>query len=108
MNVDWSFHFEEQFQRIIATIVQAQSYEDGIEWHERIGGQISLLANFPLLGDNVPARCFTQPPDDLERLRQLIISPYRVVYEIVGEQCRVLAIVRCSSMLVRNELLWGK
>ena len=39
MNVDWSFHFEEQFQRIIATIVQAQSYEDGIEWHERIGGQ---------------------------------------------------------------------
>ena len=42
MNVDWSFHFEEQFQRIIATIVQ------------------------------------------------------------------VLAIVRCSSMLVRNELLWDK
>ena len=50
MNVDWSFHFEEQFQHIIATIVQAQSYEDGIEWHERIGGQISLLANFPLIG----------------------------------------------------------
>ena len=48
MNVDWSFHFEEQFQRIIATIVQAQSYEDGIEWNERIGGQISLLANFPI------------------------------------------------------------
>ena len=42
MNVDWSFHFEEQFQRIIATIVQAQSYEDGIEWHERIG--------WPLIG----------------------------------------------------------
>ena len=57
MNVDWSFHFEEQFQRIIATIVQAQSYEDGIERHERIGGQISLLAKFPLMGDNVPARC---------------------------------------------------
>ena len=48
MNVDWSFHFEEQFQRIIATIVQDQSYEDGIEWNERIGGQISLLANFPI------------------------------------------------------------
>ena len=46
MNVDWSFHFEEQFQRIIATIVQAQSYEDGIEWHERIGGQISLWRTF--------------------------------------------------------------
>ena len=41
MNVDWSFHFEEQFQRIIATIVQAQSYEDGIEWHEHVSADRS-------------------------------------------------------------------
>ncbi len=108
MTVDWSNHAGEQLTEQIRTIVKALSYEDGIRWHAKIADEVGLLESAPSMGSRIPFTCFQSQPRNLDRLRQLIIRPYRVVYEIVGEQCRILAFVRCAALLTNDDTEWDK
>ena len=108
MTVDWSNHAGEQLTEQIQTIVKALSYEDGMRWHAKIADEVGLLESTPSMGSRIPFSCFLDQPRDQERLRQLIIRPYRVVYEVVGEQCRILAFVRCAALLSNDDTEWDK
>lgn len=108
MTVDWSNHAGEQLTEQIRTIVKALSYEDGIRWHAKIADEVGLLESTPSMGSRIPFACFQSQPRNLDRLRQLIIRPYRVVYEVVGEQCRILAFVRCAALLTNDDTEWDK
>ncbi len=108
MNVDWSNRSGEQFIDIIRTISEALSFEDGARWQTKIEDRVNLLADTPLMGCAVPRECFLYVPPDVDRLRQLVIRPYRVVYEAIGEQVRILAITRCSALLSPSQLHWDK
>ena len=108
MTIDWSNHAGEQLTEQIRIIVRALSYEDGIRWHAKIDEEVGLLGSTPSMGSPIPFSCFQSRPRDLDRLRQLIIRPYRVVYEVVGEQCRILAFVRCAALLSNDDTEWDK
>ena len=108
MTVDWSNHAGEQLTDHIRTIVKALSYEDGIRWHAKITEEVNLLGTMSSIGSRIPLTCFLAPPRDLDRLRQLIIRPYRVVYEVVGDQCRILAFVRCAALLTHDDTVWDR
>ena len=51
---------------------------------------------------------FTKSPPLVNRLHQLIIKPYRVVYEPVDEQIRVLAILRTHQLITESDTIWDK
>ncbi|MBQ6008305.1 MAG: type II toxin-antitoxin system RelE/ParE family toxin [Kiritimatiellae bacterium] len=108
MTVDWSNHAGGQLTEQIRAIVTALSYEDGIRWHAKITEEVNLLESMPSMGSRIPLACFLAPPRDLDRLRQLIIRPYRIVYEVVGEQCRILAFVRCAALLTHDDTVWDR
>lgn len=108
MTVDWSNHAGEQLTEQIRIIVKALSYGDGIRWHAKIADEVGLLESMPSMGSPIPFSCFQSRPRDLDRLRQLIIRPYRVVYEVVGEQCRILAFVRCAALLSNDDTEWDR
>ena len=107
MTVDWSNHAGEQLTEQIRIIVKALSYEDGMRWHAKIADEVGMLESMPSMGPPIPFSCFQSQPRNLDRLRQLIIRPYRVVYEVVGEQCRILAFVRCAALLSNDDTEWN-
>ncbi len=108
MTVDWSNHAGEQLTEQIRIIVRALSYEDGMRWQARIADEVGLLELTPSMGSQIPFTCFQSQPRAPDRLRQLIIRPYRVVYEVAGEQCRILAFVRCAALLSNDDTEWVK
>ena len=107
MTVDWSNHAGEQLTEQIRIIVKALSYEDGMRWHAKIADEVGMLESMPSMGSPILFSCFQSQPRNLDRLRQLIIRPYRVVYEVVGEQCRILAFVRCAALLSNDDTEWN-
>ena len=108
MNIDYSNRAFGQLQNILDIIVEALYPEDAIKWRIKIEDRVNLLADTPLMGCAVPHECFLYVPPDVDRLRQLVIRPYRVVYEVIGEQVRILAITRCSALLSPSQLHWDK
>ena len=108
MTVDWSNHAGEQLTEQIRTIVKALSYEDGMRWHAKIAVEVGMLESMPSMRSPIPFSCFQSQPRNLARPRQLTIRPYRVVYEFVGEQCRILAFVRCAALLTNDDTEWDK
>ena len=106
MTIDWSNHAGEQLTEQIRIIVKALSYEDGMRWHAKVADEVGRLESMPSMGSPIPFSCFQCQPCNLDRLRQLIIRPYRVVYEVVGEQCRILAFVRCAALLSNDDTEW--
>ena len=99
MNIDYSNRAFGQLQGILDIIAEALYPEDAIKWRIKIEDRVNLLADTPLMGCAVPHECFLYVPPDVDRLRQIVIRPYRVVYEVIGEQVRILAITRCSALL---------
>lgn len=107
MNVHWSNHASMQLETQLDIVAFALCREDAARWRFKINEQTSILESMPAIGSRIPLMCFLDPPHDLDRLRQLIIRPYRVVYEVVGEQCRILAFVRCASLLTQGDVEWN-
>ena len=69
------------------------------KWFFKINDAVANLANFPLSGSSVPECAFEEHFTDLVGLRQLVIKPYRVVYEIADDACNILAVMRTSRLI---------
>ena len=108
MNIDYSNRAFGQLQNILDIIAEALYPEDAIKWRIKIEDRVNLLADTPLMGCAVPHECFLYVPPDVDRFRQLVIRPCRVVYEVIGEQVRILAITRCSALLSPSQLHWDR
>lgn len=107
MTVKWSPHARRLLREIVIGIADALYPEDAIQWEQRLREAATGLANFPLSCPNVPLACFLEIPPNPERLRQLICKPYRIVYEVVGEECRILSIRHGRMLMTADDLHWN-
>ena len=72
----------------------------------KIREAVQHLADFPEAGDTIPETCFSSVPAGIERLRQTLCNPYRIVYETVGDQVRVLAIMHSRILVWSSDTRW--
>jgi len=107
MNIAWSPHASGLFNNIIDQIEIALTPEFALKWHDRIECDVNELADFPELGPIVPLKCFASIPDNAENLHQLIISPYRVVYESVDNEIHILSIRHCRMLVKDDDTQWN-
>ena len=99
MNVLWSPHAENLLDDIVIGIATELSVDDGLRWEAKLRTAATGIGDFPFAGPIVPAECFHTLPPNADRLHQIIVKPYRIVYEVAEERIHVLSI-RHSRMLV--------
>ena len=92
---------------IVDDIADALSITDALRWNDDIKRAILTLEDYPRSGTGVPLECFDTIPPNVDELRQTFSRPYRIVYEIVGDEVHVLSI-RHSRMLVSDtDTFWN-
>ena len=64
-----------------------------VDWLTRRSEQI---AKFPMSGRKVPEY-------DLEKIREIIERPYRIIYYIKSEQIDILAVIHTARELFKEE-----
>lgn len=107
MTVKWSPHAKQLLREIVIGIADTLYPEDAIQWEQRLRKATAGLADFPFSCPNVPIECFRDVPPNIKRLRQLICRPYRIVYEVVGEECRILSIRHGRMFMSADNTHWN-
>ena len=107
MTAKFSPHAQSLLRDILLTIREELSREDAIRWNDKIINDVSQLEMFPLSCPVIPRVCFREVPPNPERLRQLIVKPYRIVYEIVGDEVRVLSIHHGRMLVALDDTYWN-
>ncbi len=106
MTPQFSPHAQSLFREILLAIEEELSYEDAIRWHDKIIHDVAQLEQFPLSCPAVPLACYHTIPPNPERLHQLIVKPYRIVYEIVGDEVHVLSIRHGRMLVTIDDTSW--
>ena len=107
MTVRWSPHAKQLLRGIIFDIEDALSSEDALRWECTLRESANRLADFPLSCPVVPLVCFRDVPPNPERLRQLIVKPYRIVYEAVDDEVHVLSIRHGRMLVSTDDTYWN-
>ena len=97
MTVKWSPHAQELLGTILDDIAWNLYPEDAERWNGKIIETTMRLADYPELGAQMPISAFAFIPENPAQLRQLIISPYRAVYERVDDEIHILSIRHCRA-----------
>ena len=108
MSIDWSHFAIGQLTGILQTIAIECSFEDSVQWNDRIHADLEPLADHPRLGRAVRPEIFTEPPILVSRIRETFSGPYRILYEIAGNTCRILSITHARQMVDGATLVWDK
>ena len=103
MNVEWSPFASAQLDDILNTIKEAQSLEVALKWHDKINNAVATIEDFPLIGTPLPLVTHKGFGDFFKGLRQIVIPPYRIVYEPKNDRCEVLFCQRTEQMLEPHE-----
>ena len=101
MKAEWSPHARGLLFGILRTIAQKLYPDDALKWQADIDNCVMQLEDYPLSGHSVPPECFETIPPNVSELRQTFCFPYRIVYEVVGDEVHVLSI-RHSRMPVAD------
>lgn len=96
MNVHWTDTAQDHLDAIYAYIAQ-DSPEYALRMVDRLTRRSQQIANAPLSG-----RCV--PEYDLDQIREVIESPYRIIYHIKPDQIDVIAVLHGA----RNVLSSGE
>lgn len=107
MNIKWSPHAIYLQNEILRQIREALSSEDAFRWYDRICETVEPLANFPNIGTEIPLVCFNTPPEDADKLRQIICKPYRIVYEISDDEIHILSIRHSRMLVAEGDTYWN-
>jgi len=99
MNVVWSPTALGQLDEIYTTIASERDIATATKWFIKINDAVTNLAEFPLCGPRVPESAFEEHFTDFVGLRQLVVKPYRVVYEATDTTCNILGVM-CASRLI--------
>lgn len=106
MIVKWSPHATGLFLGILDELADNLLQEAVYEWREKILSATDRLADFPNIGTAIPLVCFDTPPEDADRLRQVICKPYRIVYESVGGEIHILSIRHGRMLVTEGDTRW--
>ncbi len=99
MNVVWSPTALGQLDEIYNTIASERDIATATKWYLKINDAVDNLAEFPLSGPRVPESAFEEHFTDFAGLRQLVVRPYRVVYEVAGDCCNILGVMHASRLV---------
>lgn len=99
MKVIWTDTAKWQLRQILCTIRDALSPEDASRWYWKIKNAALQLADFPLIGAPLPPVTHKGFDDFFKGLRQIVVPPYRIVYELKEDVCEVLFCQRTEQML---------
>ena len=99
MNVVWSPTALGQLDEIYDTIASERDIATATKWFLKINDAVDNLVEFPLCGQRVPECAFEEHFKDFVGLRQLVIKPYRVIYEATDEVCNILGVMRASRLI---------
>ncbi len=99
MNVVWSPTALGQLDEIYDTIASERDIATATKWFLKINDAVDNLVEFPLCGPRVPECAFEEHFKDFVGLRQLVIKPYRVIYEATDEACNILGVMRVSRLI---------
>ena len=99
MSVVWSPTALDQLDEIYNTIVSERDIATATKWFLKINDAVDDLAEFPLCGPCVPECAFKEHFTDFVGLRQLVVKPYRVVYEATDTVCNILGVMRASRLI---------
>lgn len=99
MTVKWSPHAQELLGTILDDIAWNLNPEDAERWNDRIITETMRLADYPELGTQIPMSAFVFVPENPGRLRQLIIRPYRAVYERIDGEIHILSFRHCRILV---------
>ena len=99
MKVEWSPFASAQLYNILDVIKDAQSLDVVLKWHDKINGAVAVLEDFPLIGTPLPPSTHEGFEDFFKGLRQIVLPPYRIVYEPKDDCCVVLFCQRTAQML---------
>jgi len=107
MTIEWSPRAQGLFYGILSEIREELSAEDALRWHGRIVDATLQLASFPLAGQLIPTEAFESIPPNADRLRQIIVKPYRIVYEPVGDEIHILSIRHSRMLTTMDDTAWN-
>ena len=107
MIAQWSPHARELLSGILRAIASKLYPEDALRWQSDIDGCVSQIEAHPLSGDGVPLECFDTIPPNADELRQTFCRPYRIVYEVVGNEVHVLSIRHSRMLVAGTDTYWN-
>jgi toxin ParE1/3/4 len=94
MTVEWSEQAADQLRAIRDYLARSSpGYAQSLA--DRIVQRTEALAEFPLLGAEVPEYAE-------ESLREILEHPYRIIYRIHEEKVQIITVVHGSRRLPRN------
>jgi len=99
MNVVWSPTALGQLDEIYNTIASERDIATAVKWFLKINAAVDNLVDFPLCGSSVPECAFEKHFTDFIGLRQLVVRPYRVVYEVASNCCNILGVMHTSRLI---------
>ena len=104
MNVVWSQTALDQLDEIYDIIATERDTETATKWFFKISDAVAELSDFPLAGQIIPESAFADHFTDLAGLRQLVVRPYRVIYEPTDTACNILGVMRTSRIVSLGNL----
>ena len=104
--VKWSPHAASLLEEIVLGIATTLYPDYGIRWEMKLREAADGLGNFPLSHPTIPVECYHTVPSNPERLHQLIVSPYRIVYEIVDSECHIPSIRHGRMLVTLDDTNW--
>ena len=107
MKVKWSKHAHTQRLSILRIIRHEQGSDVARRWNGKFAKAVCLLPPFPELGEEIDEDCYWMLPANHESLRQMLCSPYRVIYEHVDDEIHILAIMDCAMLIRTRDTYWN-
>jgi len=94
MRVHWTDTAQAHLDAIHAYIAQ-DSAEYAIRTIDRLTRRSQQIADFPLSGRRVPEY-------DMDQVREVIETPYRIIYHIKSDQIDILAVIHGSMNILSS------
>ena len=104
MRIVWSPTALEQLDEIYDIIAAERDIVTATKWFLKIQAAVDDLTGFPLCGPRIPECAFEEHFTDFIGLRQIVVKPYRVVYETADNACNILGVMRTSRLIGLSDL----
>ena len=104
MKVVWSPTALEQLDEIYEIIVSERDIETATKRFIKIRAAVDDLTDFPLCGPRIPECAFEEHFTGFIGLRQLLVKPYRVIYEATDSACNILGVMRACRLIGLSNL----